>query len=294
VNNGAGVFSEASATRLPAGTRGNGFCTLTADLDGDGDLDLLMSGAAPLVNLGNGAFRVGFPSLNGSWYMVGDFDGDGRLDVVVDHVRHMRNQGGGMFVDVTATTMPPNANVSHVLDIDLDGDLDLVGSNRLLLNTGSGTFVAAHAFAPRRFGHPQVVLDVDDDRDLDYVTYDGRVYVNLLRQVDAPLDAVRGQTYGIDLHVRPGFLATPALVAPVLGFADAILPIGSLGTLRLLPGTAVVLPMQILPSPTGRVQVSHRIPALNALRGLALHHQALVVDPVLPPRLSNAVVDLVQ
>jgi hypothetical protein len=38
----------------------------------------------------------------------------------------------------------------------------------------------------------------------------------------------------------------------------------------------------------------YAIPNLNALRYVALHHQAQVIDPMLPLRLNNAGADVVQ
>lgn len=132
-----------------------------ADLDADGDLDLVISrnprpgerSAAPTVVLRNDGGRFaqatvldtarGFRSVG-----VLDYDGDGRLDLFIAEDRWTggssvlyRNTGGLRFEDATATAgLPSGLNGLGVSTADLDGDhrpdLFVAGSNRLFLNTG--------------------------------------------------------------------------------------------------------------------------------------------------------------
>ncbi|HWL55069.1 MAG TPA: FG-GAP-like repeat-containing protein [Paracoccus sp. (in: a-proteobacteria)] len=133
----------------------------TADLDGDGDLDLLLtsyiSDALTIAfGDGQGGFTLGvpIPVTNGPRSVVtGDLDGDGDIDLLATNlsggvVTVGLNDGNGSF-----TTRPvvvgPGARGLGLADLDGDGDLDFVSvsydSNSLsvMLNNGDGSFVAA-------------------------------------------------------------------------------------------------------------------------------------------------------
>ena len=133
----------------------------TADLDGDGDLDLLLtsyiSDALTIAfGDGQGGFTPGvsIPVTNGPRSVVtGDLDGDGDIDLLATNlsggvVTVGLNDGNGSF-----TTRPvvvgPGARGLGLADLDGDGDLDFVSvsydSNSLsvMLNNGDGSFVAA-------------------------------------------------------------------------------------------------------------------------------------------------------
>lgn len=152
-----------SADRQPFRLGGNSASTLCADLDGDGDLDLLTGeirhwwagsgsdGSEVLVNVGESPVRferpgddaVGLAIEHGSvsWdeghmtNAVLDFDQDGALDIYQgasdypgNRGRLYRQSGPLAFVEVSSTDGIDHHR-SHgvvVADFDLDGDQDLV------------------------------------------------------------------------------------------------------------------------------------------------------------------------
>lgn len=189
-NDGGLVFTDVSPSQLPALFAGVGGALL-ADVDGDGDLDALLStNAANLLlrNDGTGAFTdVSTASLPPQSYgaLLGgaaDVDGDGDLDIVLSQPGLWLNDGFGVFTDVSATHMPAvglNITSTALGDVDGDGDVDLVigtgfravpMQDQLLLNDGAGHFVnATTGHFPSLPGNTLSVAlaDVDEDGDLD-------------------------------------------------------------------------------------------------------------------------------
>lgn len=131
------------------------------DLDGDGDLDIVLAKGRhwPLRNRilrndGRGKFDA--QNLDASadrsyGAVLGDLDGDGDLDMVVsndnpDEKKVYRNEGGGRFAQA-GTWGDPSWNTRNIVLGDLNNDrhLDLIIANRkspsyVLLNDGSGGF----------------------------------------------------------------------------------------------------------------------------------------------------------
>jgi len=147
----AGYFIDATRTHLPATNDATQDIAL-ADLDGDGDLDMVVANESPpnrlLLNDGRGRFREASDGLVLSVQLhtrevhVFDATNDGKPDVLFlnltsnararerdPQARLLVNDGRGRFVDESAKRLPNNTFSSWggaVVDFDDDGDPDLI------------------------------------------------------------------------------------------------------------------------------------------------------------------------
>jgi len=155
-NNGNGTFTEQSeASGAFDKERYFGLGVVTADVDGDGDLDIYVGNDATpnylFVNRGDGHFdERGFPSgtaVSGDGNEqasmgvdAADYDNDGRIDLYATHFASdystlYHNLGGLLFEDVTARARirepewPLVKWGTRVVDLDLDGWKDIVHAN---------------------------------------------------------------------------------------------------------------------------------------------------------------------
>ena len=161
------------------------------DLDLDGDLDLVDTGARlRILDNDRGSFRdvsaaKGLPALTLPAPLVaavaGDYDNDERTDLfVLGEKQHalLHQRADGTFEDTTKAAGIPApagspATVAFV-DADHDGDLDLVVGGAapvLLRNNGNGTFadVTAASGIAKAAERPIAIVptDVDNRRDVD-------------------------------------------------------------------------------------------------------------------------------
>jgi hypothetical protein len=169
-----------------------------ADLDGDGDLDVVVAGfadpergpgrpptgIATHLNAGDGSLSG--PTIynardQGEPFDVatGDFNKDGRQDVAVadfnfglpgDNVYVFLGTGGGALGPAALYATGAASDIASE-DLDGDGDDDLaVGSDKatILLAAGDGTFAPAREYAPVSGSAAEIALaDLDGDRDTD-------------------------------------------------------------------------------------------------------------------------------
>lgn len=157
-----------------------GYVPIPSDLDGDGDIDLVCGsswdGSATMTilrNDGRGVFSIEWVpprptmSMRATGWALGDIDGDGDGDVVfsgqwlggslggADRPYVFINTGGGTF-SIDWTRFPQSQSIRAfpaIVDIDLDGDLDVVfggetmlaipSSVEIWLNDGRGYFTDA-------------------------------------------------------------------------------------------------------------------------------------------------------
>ena len=134
------IFPDQAITLPDSGSRD----AKVADIDGDGDLDLIASGPAIVVHLndGRGNFTRLPEALVGGDIAerldIADMDGDGLLDLAVVRRNasfarsidiHLGN-GDGTFVPTPARSLTDGEPFRmQLVDIDLDGDIDVVAGS---------------------------------------------------------------------------------------------------------------------------------------------------------------------
>ena len=179
LNNGSTGFQEATATHLPQIAQDTS-ALLFFDVDNDGDLDFAegLTGRNELyINDGSGVFTLGFTfgvQATTTAFAAGDVDGDGYLDLATGNLTGPDslgfNNGNGTFTSASGAQFPAfsiGTSGMQFADVDGDLDLDLLTSNRLLINDGAGTFVNASATQLPTGGSPVFVGDLDGDGDVD-------------------------------------------------------------------------------------------------------------------------------
>jgi hypothetical protein len=209
LNDGSGVFGDASVTHLPAAPPANSTKADFGDLDGDGDVDAIVANLGPeqlLLNDGSGRFVDGsgqlppapplFEDITADARFT-DIDGDGDLDVLLSNENPFNpsptggaqnrvwiNDGSATFIDETATRLPAATDQTAAMlpgDIDGDDDLDVVVLNRgqdmVLVNDGSGTFTdetAGRFPVTSDTSRGGGLADLDGDGDVDLVVGNSR------------------------------------------------------------------------------------------------------------------------
>ncbi|MCA9147699.1 MAG: VCBS repeat-containing protein [Planctomycetales bacterium] len=164
-----------------------------ADLDGDGDDDLLLfsfieENVTWAENL-NGEGLFGAPRLIGELagiaVITADVDGDGDVDVIgatpsvgTGQIVWYENLGGGQFVpQAHMISTSDGAVVLSMGDVDQDGDFDLLAASGVFQQTGrivwfenvspQGTFVRRDVLSTHPASYGVQWADMDHDGDLD-------------------------------------------------------------------------------------------------------------------------------
>ena len=155
-----------------------------ADLDGDGQLDMLVANGSLDVYRGYGAGTfdkiASYPGVDGR-LVLGDFNGDGKLDVATTDssgVNVFLGFGDGTFQPAVHTSGPFTSIAAA--DFNRDGKLDLVAGTlessnvTLLLGNGDGTFAIQPSYHTGQFYSTTVVADdFNKDGNPDVAVADG-------------------------------------------------------------------------------------------------------------------------
>lgn len=169
------------------------------DVDGDGDLDLVVANynQANMIylNTGSGVFNTSVALVgnrSSTDVALGDIDQDGDLDLIVANNnqanRVFNNDGSGTFSDTNQTLGTSSSREISLIDLDADGDLDLVETNfnqanNVYLNNGLGIFTLDTSLSLGSASSTGIALgDLDQDGDIDAVisnfNQENRVYLN--------------------------------------------------------------------------------------------------------------------
>jgi len=169
LNDGAGGFSAATDIQIPGSSFAKAWAIDSADLDGDGDVDLVVCDGAGmkvhvLANDGSGGFSLA-TGLAASVYgavnlVVGDFNGDGWKDVAVGNkdsfllapapLQILFNKGNGSFEVsdpfFTADEVPfPRLLAAGDFNFDGNGDLAVLDE----FNGTLSVFTNLRSFGPQ-------------------------------------------------------------------------------------------------------------------------------------------------
>ena len=201
----AQFFSNSSANLPDIGANGASMDVRTADLDGDGDLDIILANEFQpntiLSNDGSGVFSNttlgNLPQENhdSEDVAIADFNNDGHLDLIFcseDDVvlgwtnvhEYYLGDGNGSFAEADFQFPDSEANAVIAADINSDGFLDVLfgnnGTTSVFINNGDGTFSQENDRVPQvnRTTQDLSMADVDGDGDLDL--FEGNENGNLL------------------------------------------------------------------------------------------------------------------
>ncbi|MEI6651370.1 MAG: FG-GAP-like repeat-containing protein [Chlorobiaceae bacterium] len=188
---------------------------ITADLNGDGKADLIVTGISSynytsnisvLLNNGDGSFAPKTDyAIDGSINTVTDLNGDGIADIIlmngydystnISKVSVLLNNGDGTFAAKVDSAIDGSLNT--VTDLNGDGKADLIvtGMNysnntskvSVLLNNGDGTFTPQKEYTIATYIQSVTVNDLNSDGDADIIVL-GMDYSNNTNKVSVLLN----------------------------------------------------------------------------------------------------------
>ena len=205
-------YVDATMTHLPANSIRACMDVAGGDVDGDGDVDLVLAIEFEpnrlFINDGTGRFadfRLADVSRDSEDVALSDLDADGDLDVVIasedDLVNELYlNDGTGGFTD-HSTRLPVGgmSNAVEVLDLNVDGAPDLLignfGVDNVLLNDGRAHFSDAtgELWSSQSDTQDLELIDVDGDGDLDVAAANEEQNRLFLNENGRLVDATEGR-----------------------------------------------------------------------------------------------------
>lgn len=225
------LYKDVSLTNLPFGiVSGPGMDVEAADLDADGDLDVVIANEYQpnkiLLNNGSGVFTDGTPgrlpqkNLDSEDIGIADMDRDNDLDIVFateDHAIHELYFNNGNAVYRDKSNVLPGSIANSVLAIDINNDSlpdlifgnagpsDTPARNFILINNGDSTFTNETSTRMPN------VLDITQDVKL--ADIDG----------DMDKDIIVGNEDGNKIHINNGsgfFTDETSVRLPLTGFEE--------------------------------------------------------------------------
>jgi uncharacterized repeat protein (TIGR01451 family) len=199
---GDGTFGSLQQL-LPQTAGSAGRNAALADLEGDGDLDVVVltaevgfsyiltkvetwlndGGSPPVFTPGGVAVVQSSGTLHSSGLVAADFDGDGKADAVVhrlgpsDDLLFLGGTGDGHFRAAVPISSEVGQPIDTLLagDLDEDGKLDLValgtwGGAYVMLGRGDGTFLPRAAHDIAEGASDGTIVDLDGDGHLDVLS----------------------------------------------------------------------------------------------------------------------------
>lgn len=164
LNKGDGFFIDATRERIKSAENDATQDLHLADIDNDGDADLLVANEGQnkiYINNGTGFFsdetaeRLPWLADESREVITGDVDADGDLDLYFANVQFLMNafpqdrllinNGKGVFVDGSADRLP-RSEQSHFtasfIDLEEDGDLDILTGSSIIYGPNAGVLLA--------------------------------------------------------------------------------------------------------------------------------------------------------
>ncbi|MEZ4884982.1 MAG: FG-GAP-like repeat-containing protein [Chitinophagales bacterium] len=190
-NDGTGDFGHILLNRnVIATTTYQANCVYTADLDGDGDIDVLSVSVNTdkifwYENDGKGVFNneyVVSTDVEGpNTAYPADLDNDGDIDILSsssddDKIAWYPNDGNGNFGNQIVISKETNyPSTVYAADLDNDGDMDVLSISYNVLvwyeNQGSGSFGNQNVISTEiEIGNSVCAADLDGDKDLDVLS----------------------------------------------------------------------------------------------------------------------------
>ena len=186
-NEGNGSFS---AKNVITNQIISGHCVFAADLDGDGDQDVMSASViddkiAWYENNGNGNFGsqkiISSTTDGASTVYASDLDGDGYLDIIAGgawdgKLSWYKNMDGkGTFSSEKEITSVNQLQFAYTADLDGDGDQDIYfaalgGTVAWVKNDGDGNFGLLNIIGYESKATDVLAQDFDNDGDLDIVS----------------------------------------------------------------------------------------------------------------------------
>ena len=204
ISDGQGGFRDETDMRWPQQGESRTQALETGDVDGDGDLDVIVAneGQDQLYLNDDGTLRdvtaTHLPAIDDETRDIRavDVDGDTDIDLIVGNVTFIMqasaqdylllNDGSGHFTRADAAAFPEDARSNFTLktmDIDRDGDIDAIAPSTVFAGNELEFLAFARSAAGERLVLQAVSLtfdDVDGDGDSDVEIGDGTRMVTLV------------------------------------------------------------------------------------------------------------------